>query len=86
MTMFKGCPGAVTLREAVPEYVDCPHCGEEMEIWSDEARARCHNCLAWVNREQGASCIEWCAHAKECVGVEKYERLTTARKGGMRDQ
>jgi hypothetical protein len=26
------------------------------------------------------TCIEWCPAAKECIGVEKYERLTKGRK------
>mgnify|MGYP001583633018 FL=1 len=30
---------------AYPDYVCCPHCGEpEVEVWSDEKTARCHNC------------------------------------------
>ena len=79
MTIFKGCPGAITLKEARPEYVNCPHCGEELEIWSDEIRVRCPHCSAWVTQERGASCIEWCAWAKECVGAELYERHMAAR-------
>lgn len=28
-----------------PDYVTCPHCGElEVEVWSHERTARCHNC------------------------------------------
>ena len=28
-----------------PDYVTCPHCGElEIEVWSYERTARCHNC------------------------------------------
>jgi len=80
MTLFKGCPGAITFKEVRPEYISCPHCGQEMEIWSDETRARCPHCNAWVSQKQSASCIEWCAHAKECIGAEKYERLMAKRK------
>ncbi len=33
---------------AYPDYVLCPHCGEpEVEVWSYEKTARCHNC-AWT--------------------------------------
>ena len=29
----------------VPDYVPCPLCGEpEVEVWSGEKSARCHNC------------------------------------------
>ena len=80
MTTLKGCPGAIAVREAVPEYVNCLHCGEEVEIWTDEVQARCPKCKETTTREQGPSCIEWCTYAKECVGVEKYERLMSARQ------
>ena len=36
MPLCKGCPGAIRLREAVPEYVHCPEWGKEMEIWKEE--------------------------------------------------
>ena len=65
MSLYQGCPGAIRFREAVPEYVDCPRCGEETEIWSDEVVARCHHCQALVRRDRGPSCID----------VEVYERL-----------
>ena len=41
MVTYKICPGAIALRDPVPDGIDCPHCGEEMEIWSDEFRMRC---------------------------------------------
>lgn len=75
MSLYKGCPGAIRFREAVPEYLDCPQCGEEMEIWSDELVARCHHCQALVRRDQEPSCIDWCQYAEECIGVEAYKRL-----------
>jgi len=28
----------------VPEYITCPHCGFEMELWSGEERTRCLVC------------------------------------------
>ena len=30
--MIKGCPGALFVKEARPDYIDCPHCGEEHAI------------------------------------------------------
>jgi DNA-directed RNA polymerase subunit RPC12/RpoP len=77
--MAKGCPGAIAFREARPEYKDCPHCGVEMEIWSDEPLARCPACHLWVSKERGASCIDWCKFAVECIGMETYERLQRVR-------
>lgn len=78
MTLAKGCPGALTIREARPEDITCPHCGGEMEIWSDELVARCPHCKQLVPQKRGASCIDWCAYAAECVGAEKYRRLKGA--------
>ena len=75
MVSDKSCPGSRTIRQPVPENVVCPHCNKEVEIWSDELRATCPNCGTRVFREQQPSCIDWCPHAKECVGPEIYERL-----------
>ena len=77
MSLFKGCPGAISFREVRPDYVDCPFCGTEVEIWSDEPLARCPGCGREVTQSRGASCIDWCSYARQCVGSEKYERLMT---------
>lgn len=75
MALASGCPGARFIREARPEYVECPHCGGEVEVWSDEASGRCPRCRRPVPRERGAACIDWCAHAAECIGAAAYKRL-----------
>jgi NADH pyrophosphatase NudC (nudix superfamily) len=74
-TLQSGCPGAITIREAKPEYANCPHCGQETEIWSDERKGRCHHCGGMLFRENAPSCIDWCAYAKECIGEAKYRTL-----------
>lgn len=81
MALYKGCPGAITIREPLPEYVDCPECGQETEIWSDERVGRCHHCGAALYQSIGPSCIEWCIYAEQCIGVEKYQRLEAGRRG-----
>ncbi|MBU2547064.1 MAG: DUF2284 domain-containing protein [Proteobacteria bacterium] len=49
---YQRCPGMETLLNPEPETVACPGCGNEVEIWSDEARTRCPSCRAVVhNRE-----------------------------------
>ncbi len=75
MAFNKDCPGARAIREPTPEYINCPECSAEVEIWTDELKATCPNCGNKVYRAQQASCIDWCPHAKECVGPEAYERL-----------
>ncbi|MHB1294283.1 MAG: hypothetical protein ACYC4R_04715 [Anaerolineae bacterium] len=74
------CPGAKTVKEPRPGYVRCPHCRTEVEIWSDEIRARCEGCHAWVYTERGASCLDWCAKARECVGASAYEAYQRAKE------
>jgi len=34
---------------------------------------------ATKEREWGASCIDWCSAAVECIGLEAYERLKKVR-------
>jgi DNA-directed RNA polymerase subunit RPC12/RpoP len=75
VSLFRGCPGATNIREVKPEYIDCPACGEEVEIWSDERVARCPHCRTRVSRQQAPSCIDWCAFAEQCLGPVKYQRL-----------
>lgn len=81
MVYDKSCPGSRTIREPRPEYINCPDCGAEVEIWTDELKATCSSCGNKVYRAQQASCIDWCPHARECVGPEVYERL----KPGVED-
>ncbi len=75
MMLDKSCPGSRTIREPRPEYMECSNCGQEVEIWTDELKAICSGCGEKVYRAQQVSCIDWCPHAKECVGPEVYERL-----------
>lgn len=82
MSLFRGCPGAINIREAKPEDITCPQCGSEVEIWSDEISARCKHCGTRVTREQGPSCIDWCSFAEQCVGTEKYRRLSNRKEDG----
>ena len=73
--MLDKCPGAANIRIPIPSYKECPQCGEEVEIWSDELKAKCLKCGATVFKEDTPSCIEWCQFAKECIGEERYNRL-----------
>jgi DNA-directed RNA polymerase subunit RPC12/RpoP len=79
MTSFK-CPGAVNIIQPKPEYVKCPNCGREIELWSDEFRGECKSCGKKVFKEESPSCIEWCRYAKECVGEDKYGEYMKNKK------
>jgi DNA-directed RNA polymerase subunit RPC12/RpoP len=72
---FHSCPGSKIFKDVRPEYLGCPHCGKEIELWSDELVVRCKNCGNYVSKRRGASCIDWCRFARECVGAQKYARL-----------
>jgi ribosomal protein S27AE len=57
----------------------CPDCGDEVEMFSDEVRAKCRKCGTVVYKESVPSCIEWCAKARECLGEERWTALTGDR-------
>jgi len=73
------CPGSIEIRKPKPEDIRCRHCGEVIEIWSDEVEVRCKHCSKITSRFLGPTCLDWCAFAKECVGEEKYKRLKAKR-------
>ena len=56
----------------------CPHCGTDVEMFSDEFRIRCHKCKELVYKEKIPSCIDWCPSAKECIGGERWNALRGA--------
>jgi len=80
MSILKeGCPGSAEIRNPYPEELKCVFCGQTNEIWSDEPEMNCKGCGKLIDRKMKPSCVEWCPAAKECVGLEKYERLMRAR-------
>ncbi len=70
--MISNCPGSQKFKQPQPETIKCTSCGEAVEIWTDEIKAVCPKCKNSVMREQGASCLDWCKYAKECVGEDIY--------------
>lgn len=77
------CPGSDVEITVKP----CPFCGEEVELFTGEAKAKCHGCGNFVTREK-ASCIEWCPGAKQCFrhvfeenGVDPQVKESPGEKG-----
>jgi ribosomal protein S27AE len=74
--MSKVCPGsdiAITIKI-------CPKCGEEVELFTGDSKAKCIKCGTLVRREV-ASCIDWCPAAKECYShVFQEEKEEKAKK------
>jgi len=71
MTIFN-CPGASRFRQPEPEIIQCPHCKEDVEIWTDEIKIKCPKCKNIVVRQTEQSCLDWCGYARECVGDNIY--------------
>jgi len=70
---FKRCPGSSTFARPKIELVICPDCGQDVEIWSDEATGTCTKCSRTITRTSTQSCIDWCKYARDCLGDEKYK-------------
>ncbi|MCG6551172.1 MAG: hypothetical protein L7F77_02495 [Candidatus Magnetominusculus sp. LBB02] len=73
--MKESCPGSSEIRNPYPEELKCYSCGHFNEIWSDETETQCKECNKTISREMKPTCLDWCPAAKECVGIEKYNRL-----------
>jgi DNA-directed RNA polymerase subunit RPC12/RpoP len=80
--MNRHCPGSSQLKNPTPETIKCPKCGVDVEIWTDELKARCPECREMVFKSKAPSCIDWCQYAEQCVGPELLERL---RNGGAKE-
>jgi len=71
--MIFSCPGAKRFHQPEPEDLKCPHCGQEIEIWSDEIQVTCRQCKKTFMRQQEQSCVDWCRYAKPCIGEGLYK-------------
>jgi len=73
----ESCPGLSQFMQPRPSYLKCTSCHGEVEIWSDEERANCHNCGTSVSRGQVQSCLDYCDFADKCkdlIEARKRER------------
>ena len=43
-------------------------------MFSIDTQMPCEHC-GFVAYNDTLSCVQWCAHAKECVGEEMYEKM-----------
>lgn len=77
--MWNECPGARRFKQPSPEFIPCPACHAEVEIWTDELEVKCHRCGGLVSRERLQGCIDHCEMARECLGDELYNRLMAGR-------
>jgi transposase len=83
------CPGSAFIRTPTLTIKECPECGTEIEIFSNDRSVDCEKCGFTAYNDQ-QSCIDWCKYARECFGEEVYDRLrgdsddeaVTAEEGG----
>jgi hypothetical protein len=76
--MLDHCPGTANLRTPTLSIKKCPQCGEEVEVFSNDISVTC-SCGFTVYNDI-LSCVQWCKHAKECVGSETYEKIMAGLK------
>ena len=70
--IMHGCmarPKTPTIIEKV-----CPNCGHEIELFSIDTQMACEHC-GFVAYNDTLSCVQWCKHARKCVGDEMYEQM-----------
>ncbi|MBA3065085.1 phosphohydrolase [bacterium] len=61
-------------------------CGYEVEIFSDEVKAKCPKCKKDVFRENTPSCIDWCKFSRECLGEKRWHEIKKAMDSGQQDR
>ncbi|MBM3249655.1 MAG: phosphohydrolase [Candidatus Omnitrophica bacterium] len=72
--MIRKCPGQDD-RKINAEEIRCPDCGYEAEIFSDELKVKCPGCKGLICRALLPSCIDWCKHARECLGGVRWRKI-----------
>lgn len=65
----QGKPRTPTIEEKI-----CPQCGHTIEIFSTDTEVACENC-GFVVYNDALSCVQWCKHARQCVGDAMYEQM-----------
>ena len=78
--MLGRCPGSANVRTPTLTVKQCPQCGEEVEVFSNDVSVPCPGC-GFVVYNDLLSCVQWCKYAKECVGEELYRKLTEREAG-----
>jgi ribosomal protein S27E len=65
--MFNKCPGSEK-RFIKSSEIECPYCGENLEIFSDEAQVWCPKCKKFICRSKNKipECFDWCLYADRC--------------------
>ena len=62
------CPG-LSGQRLTSTVLPCPKCAGEVEIFSDEPKARCPRCRSPVYKDAVPTCAKWCKAGGECMGL-----------------
>ena len=73
------CPGTCNNETPQLEIKICPECGNEIELFSIDTEMACEKC-GFIAYNDTLSCVQWCKHAKQCVGEEMYEAMMAIAK------
>lgn len=65
----QGKPRTPTIHEKI-----CPQCGSIIELFSIDTQVACEKC-GFIAYNDTLSCVQWCAHARKCVGDEMYKQM-----------
>ena len=70
--LIEGCQG----KPRTPTIIEktCPQCGNIIELFSIDTQMPCAHC-GFVAYNDTLSCVQWCEHARKCVGDEMYEKM-----------
>lgn len=83
--MISKCPGQ-DKRNVKIESCTCSGCGYEIEIFSDEFKAKCPRCKKVIPREVLPTCIDWCKYAPECVGEDIYKGHLQGKSSALKEK
>jgi DNA-directed RNA polymerase subunit RPC12/RpoP len=76
--MSQTCPGLNSLLRPKPEFIKCPRCGGDIEIWTDETEAECPDCKLKVSRKT-QSCLEYCEYADTCRQIVAEKKTSRGK-------
>ena len=81
--MMDGCQG----KPRTPTIIEkiCPICGSEIEMFSIDSQMACEHC-GFIAYNDTLSCVQWCAHAKQCVGEEMHKAMMEIAKNQERER
>ena len=70
------CPGLEQTLTVVPRIFHCHDCGAEVEIWSDEGKAKCSACGNWIMNDRQRGQEDARRKVQSCIEVMEWSNRT----------